>query len=318
MRFAGASQISFDDLKGKSFDGILVASGYERRATNIAARISSGKSGKLLALGFKDRRVLSRPQNDGKFKDLGYKIIPASGGDGMEISGLLNEIVSASSSAKPSILIDYSCMTRTWYAKILDLFRKSTFDCDDIDLYFAYSCSSFTPPPAAMPNEFMGPIPGFETLSLPDKELALVIGLGYEEERALGLSEYVDAAETFAFYSEPALVQAFSKTVKRNNRKLITNIGHAKLFAYPLADMERTSHLLASLCGGLMRNRRIILAPLGPKPFSLVCLIYAVANPDIEVWRVTSGQRAEPIDRKAWRKILVTEVKFTSELCALK
>jgi hypothetical protein len=53
-------------------------------------------------------------------------------------------------------------------------------------------------------------IEGFSFFSVPNKPSALIIGLGYEKNKAFGLTEYFDA-ETFLFYNSDAADKRFTK-----------------------------------------------------------------------------------------------------------
>lgn len=57
--------------------------------------------------------------------------------------------------------------------------------------------------------------------------------------------------------------------------------------------------MLTLFCDDLLRNYRVILAPCGPKPFTLLSLITAIKLPDIDVWRISSGKAAPTIDKVA-------------------
>ena len=88
----------------------------------------------------------------------------------------------------------------------------------------------------------MGPVPGFCHFGLPDKKTALVLGLCYEAERAIGLAEYVEPAEIFAFYTDPALNRSFAKTVRKNNAQLLARLGEARIFKHPMTDLQTTAN----------------------------------------------------------------------------
>jgi hypothetical protein len=125
------------------------------------------------------------------------------------------------------------------------------------------------------------------------------------------LHAYLEADETYAFYSDPAPFE-YAQTVENNNSTLIRMLGRDHVFTYPAADLIGTDVKLSSLCFGLARQYRVILAPLGPKPFCLLCLLLATRNPDeFDVWRVGSGTTGKPSDQAASGEILACEVTFT-------
>jgi hypothetical protein len=66
-----------------------------------------------------------------------------------------------------------------------------------------------------MPNKYMGPIPGIYRVSASYKPTALILGLGYEKETAVGIMEYLDPQMTYAFYSKPALMKGFQELLSK-------------------------------------------------------------------------------------------------------
>ena len=71
---------------------------------------------------------------------------------------------------------------------------------------------------------------------------------------------------------------------------------------------------LTSLYYLLKDDYSIIIAPLGPKPFTFISMLLSVKFPDIDIWRVGSGSdinkyKREPIDEKTF---VINEVVFNS------
>lgn len=138
-------------------------------------------------------------------------------------------------------------------------------------------------------NVVVGPIPGFTSVMPPNAPTALIIGLGCESGRASSLLEYIDPAVIYLCYSDPVKESRYLDDIFTANHEVLTETPAEKIFRYPISDFFATSLLLSSLIGPLKENHRTIIAPLGPKPFSLACLIQAVVNPEIDVWRISGG-----------------------------
>jgi hypothetical protein len=85
-----------------------------------------------------------------------------------------------------------------------------------------------------------------------------------------------------------------------------------RIFKYPLADLQQTGNLLLSLYSGLREDYRVILAPLGTKPFCLLCLLLASRFRDVDVWRVTTGTKAPSLDRKPLGPLLILKADFAT------
>lgn len=229
-----------------------------------------------------------------------------------EVRVAVRSRIEASPDRDLRIFVDYTCMTRSWYAGIIEAVR-SVETKKPIQCIFGYSPAVFSNPPEPSANAIVEPIAGFCSLDVPEKPTALIIGLGYERSRALGLIEYIDPAVFFVFYTDPVLDPQFRDVVLANNAPVFAKLkkdAEERVFTHPLNDLQRTSNILASLCAGLREDHRVILAPLGVKPFSLLCLLMAVRFRDIDVWRVSPGTKAPPQDRKPIGQLLSLSVTF--------
>jgi len=158
-------------------------------------------------------------------------------------------------------------------------------------------------------NIHIGPIKDFTSLSVPDKPTALIIGLGYEKERAFGLSEYFDA-ETYIFAADDSKDFKYYEAVKHANQYLIQYAKLQNIFEYSLHHLARTESLLYSVCKSLKSDYRLVLAPTGPKPFTLICLLTAIRLKEIDVWRISAGKYSKPTKKEPDGTWSCYKVKF--------
>jgi hypothetical protein len=309
MTITSTLQILESGLSDYHFDIFVGASGYESRATHAISRIPTRDIPAKVAFGFEDRITPQREDNDKAFDRLGVRIVSAKGDLVTPIRDEVRGLITDCKGETPRLFVDYASMTRCWYAGIIEAIRGLETK-ERVECMFSYSPAIFSEPAETAPNSVVGPIPGFCSLDVPDKPSALVIGLGYERERALGLLEYIDPAVAFAFYTDPALDSKFRDAVLANNAGLLRSLPKDRLYPHPLNDLQRTGNVLLSLCGGLREDYRIVLAPLGVKPFSLLCLLLAARFRDLDVWRVSACGGASVQDRKALGPLLILRVVF--------
>lgn len=298
MKLKFAQQLSYSEFEQTEKDVLIVASGYESRSTTLGSKIYS-KCKKCCAIGFAEH--VNHPQrikNDNLFQEMGFRPFIAKEGSFEDIMHVLDTILGdLIHQDNLSVVVDYSCMTKVWYATILNYFLNKHSKLNKLEVVFSYSPSQFSTPKMPMPNRYMGPIPGIFRVSASYKPTALILGLGYEKETAKGLMEYLDPQLTYAFYASPAYDNRFSEIVEANNKKLLKALGRDFTYTHSLASVKSTDSLLTSLCLSLRDDYRVILAPLGPKPFALLCLLVATKYPDIDVWRVSSGHSGNIYDR---------------------
>jgi hypothetical protein len=124
-----------------------------------------------------------------------------------------------------------------------------------------------------------------------------VLGLGYEELRALGAREMIDPAKTCLFLADPPLDSRYLDRVKTANELLLEQTPNDEHFGYDPLNPEYTFRLLADVCEGSLKSGAVIIVPLGPKPFALVSLVVARSLEGVEVWRVSGGSYEDAVDR---------------------
>lgn len=312
MKLIATRQERWEKLADTRYDFVLTASGYESRATHVAQQLAPMNEGRRVAVGFVDRPILSRSSNDAFFSQNGFELVLSSGSDGSAVRHEILRAVYECRSSVMHILVDFTSMTRVWYGTVLSALREYAENSPArVIITFAYSPSQYAEPQDPGPNLHMGPVSGFSTLSLPNRKTALILGLGYEPERALGLTEYVEAAEVYAFVASPALDERFLNAVLANNDQLIKDLGPEHVLTHPFGDLQATAARLASLVRGLSAlDYRVILAPLGPKPFALICFLLATRYPELDVWRVSQGESEPPYDRAPLGPVLSCTAEF--------
>lgn len=306
-------QVDIKDLETITFNLVLVASGYESRGNFLFNSNLHLKANSKISIGFEN--YLNEPirkYNDSFFENLAFKSIISSGNNSEAIIVSIDEFLKTCDAIQEiRILIDYSCMTRVWYADILKhlLLVNSHLK---IQLYFSYSVSSYLDPPETSPiNKFVDPIEGFYSISVPMNPTAVLIGLGYVSSRAFGLAEYFDVTP-YLFINDSNFNAQFHDEVVAQNAELISSVPEENVFYYPLNNLVYTETLLHHLCLDLLNNYRIVLAPCGPKPFTLLSLITSLKLDNVDVWRISAGENEAPVDKKASGTILVLKCMVQS------
>lgn len=311
MNIEHAEQVEFNDLLKTRFDTVICACGFETRSTFLAKQFNSDYiSSNKVAFIFKDRIVFSRKKNEKFYNENKFTIIECSGDDATPIQEYITEILESSSNDTIRILVDYSSMTRVWYASIIYLLLNQKLN-KKVEIFFSYSFSKFKPPPAPAPNTFMEPISGFCNLRLPNKKTALIMGIGYELFRAQGFYEYLDPAYTSILFSDPAVDNKYTEFIIKNNPFFFQNREKFRLLSYPIENLRITDTLLCNLSLSLSKEYRVILAPMGPKPFTLLSLLLSAKYRFLDVWRVSSGILAPPVDRVPTGNVIICKVIFT-------
>jgi len=292
----------------------LAAAGFESRARFAAETLlNANVVCERRVFGFAERKLLARTANEDAFNKLGFMLMDdVAAKDGAPLGNYVREVIANSLKREITIANDYSCMTKTWYAEIIRVLSECSKAGCVVHIYFIYSPAKYTPPGPPGTNRVAGAISGFCHLASPTFPTALILGLGYEAVRAMGLRDYVDPKATFAFFTNPGLEPIFTQTVMKNNRAIISTLAKDSKFPYPMADLNYTSALLANLTRSLKDQFRVIIAPLGPKPFCLLSLLLSAETRYVDVWRVSGAEHSVAEERAPFGRLLIYKVSYAT------
>ena len=315
MELVFAHQVGFEQLNNRRFNYFIAASGYENRCTYLVDNLVI-EADRKIALAFDDKKdYLYRKKNDRRFADEKFEFIeePASSKD--NLIKLLNSICSYDhGSDKISFLIDYSCMSKIWYAAIINYFLSNELRLKNLEVYFSYTSAVFAEPLRPVKRILLKtPEVLMETSSGSGRPRALIIGLGFEKYLTSRLVEKLEYDRLFAFYSDPAFDSRYADRVVRNNRKILKKLPSSNIFKFPIEDLKETDSILTSLVMRLRLTHHVIILPVGPKPFTLSSLLLAARYPDIEVWNIDTTYSAPAYNRNPMGEPKVCKVLFSSE-----
>jgi hypothetical protein len=198
----------------------------------------------------------------------------------------------------PHIFLDISCMSRPSMAEIFStLFVEA--QTRRLSVTVGYVIAAFTPPPENLPpNEDIRPVSEFFAgwPSHPSATTALIVGLGYEREKAEGACEYFDSNEPRVFIPSSPIPE-YDQAVEANNAQLLASaVRRQHAHAYKLDDPEQTFGQLISVVSSLVTHSNPVILPFGPKIFFALSLIAAEIYKEIGVWYVTGDTTATQIE----------------------
>lgn len=232
--------------------------------------------------------------------------------DHKQVVSFLKEKISSIEKEEITIFIDYSCMTKSWYYSIILYLSKVNTNFKKVRAFFSYTPSVYSEPLPPKPNTDIQPLPG--KYRIPDnKPKALIVCLGYEQNKAQGIIDQLDPKLTYIFYTKPALDNQFVETIQRNNSKILDQ--DKNIVTYPFDNLLYLERELTSLYYLLKDEYNIIIAPLGPKPFTFISMMMSIIYPEIDIWRVGSGFDINKYEREPFDppQFIVNEVLFEKD-----
>lgn len=290
--------LSREEWSSSSYDLAIFALGFESRATYLLESVAE-RTKRGLALGFNYGKEISYESNLSKFSLARFNVKEDLLDQEFEgtIKGRLYEL---DKNQRQQIFIDISCFTRFRLAAIVNqIFLHSHTTKRELTIDFAYSLARFERPTASRyPNTVVGPAhSAFAGWSQGGySSTAAVLGLGYEQDQALGVVEFLQAGEVWAF-SPNSPIKEYKSAVSKANSLLLSEMNDGRVLEYDVCSPVSTLSRLESVIRGLDDSHSVVLVPFGPKIFVLCALIIAAQKRDIAVWRVSQESGIKPCDR---------------------
>ena len=297
-RAVSAERLPIDWQDGH-YDLAIGAVGYEARSRH-AFEVGKFKSDLKVAAAFTEQQVFEFHANVQSFRAMGFTVEEVP--DQEYGDWCIRVIERARRSVLPSLraIADISSLNRLRLANLLSAFQQARMPFD-ITVDFIYSLASFTAPiPQDNPNSHVGPVSkefaGWWTE--PDRPLNVIVGLGYEQDRALGAVEYLQAQDVWLFIPR-SIIEDYTPQLEIANQSLLKSTEPSHQFVYHVRDPLDCFARLQSLVQGLQTQSNVVLLPFGPKLFVLCCLLVAASDQEIAVWRVSAQMADEPVNRMA-------------------
>jgi hypothetical protein len=285
------------DASIDTYDLVICTLGYEKRAVYIAEQYVERARARL-ALGFVSGHELNYERNKTWLASHAFAV---SEGDDKAVREELRSALKrvAAETEHVRLLVDISSMTRRRLA--FTLWEVVHLQPPPAHVDFVYSVAEFGKPPRAPDSiaEFGPILPEFAGWPInPQRPMVLILGLGYEADRALGAAELLEPEDCWTF--RPAGVDVrYDDTVDEANPGLAEMLrGPEREISYRVEFPWETFLAVLSLTDGITRDdgRRAIILPFGPKIFALTALLTQLHFPGIGVWRVGAGP-AQLMDR---------------------
>ena len=307
-------QLLPEELNNLHFDLFISVLGYEKRGVYLIEKYNIHADRKICLAHSEKKGLLNRSDNELIFRQNGFEIINVSGEQIFPVDALLKSICTNRSKVI-RILVDYSSMTKVWYSGIINNLSGLGPVCNKIEVYFSYTPALFDQFKKQKPAKLAYSVVSEKRKPLNNKKpLALIIGLGLNNLKAEMLIKSVKPSVVYLFYADPAHSIDYVQRLFKNNQSLIESTDIRNLHNFPLKDLEATSKMLTKLCLDLRLRYNILIAPVGPKVFTLITLILANRYPDIDVWRVSAGTNEPAIDRIGDGDPLIYAVDFVNDL----
>jgi hypothetical protein len=291
----------------KDFNLYFFALGYEKRCTYIfektKATVENSIVFKLENTKHKQYETNAKVYHDKSFCPVEVKL-----GD---IFALLKKRIQSINESTVSILFDISSLPRTYIATVLYVLNQISEDGISINITVAYATAKYAKAESEGPITTAGPVipelAGWP--EHPNMPTCCVVGLGYENGKALGAIEYIEPNRSWLLRPIGREKKYISDVDKANED--LKDITSMVALDYDLTKPYRTFKEVDSLVSSLLESYRIVIVPFGPKLFFAISSILTLKHyPSISLWRISSDHLGEKNNSEASGELSFVEVNF--------
>jgi len=293
---------------GGRYDVAIATRGYETRARCLATRFQP-EARLRIAGGFAGQQALQYAENRHWFSTHRWRTVDL---DDAAFGGFWRDILARATHGRSDVLrvwLDISSNSRLRIATLLDLFR--TLSCPVV-VDFVYCAAKFSPPPRSHPpNGHVGPVTrSFAGWTEPDRSSVALVGLGYEQDKALGAVEHIQATDVWVF-SPVSAESEYASVLKTANAILLSSVPRNRVVEYIVERPFDCFVVLESLAYRISQDRVPVFFPFGPKIFTLCSMLVACLHSEkVAVWRVSAGAEEEAVDRLPSESVCGLRVAF--------
>lgn len=300
MKLDRITQYSIEPTHIEDVNLVIACCGYEERCTSLLRYYSN----LMPSIPYKYAVVYDSPNcveiknNARLFKEVGFcleNVSPETSYSSIiEVTDKCFTVAKTMNHCK--VLIDYSSMTREWYsAMLLYLEQLNVTMCTSIECVFYYSIPKYD---GLIDKQYafssVSPLTGYSSFLMPDKPLSLFIGLGSEERALTGIRQYADVAPSFVHYFYTNNEHIFSQ--RDSYKALFNQISDSNKHEYDLKKMIPLFNTMSDLYKMLSQEYRVAIISCGPKPFTLMSLIFARLF-NVDVWKLKTNSSSHIVNK---------------------
>jgi hypothetical protein len=305
--------LSRSEVMLENFDLGIFSNGYEPRCTHLTGLLNSNNVNESLVISYEESALNTvHKANESVFKAKGFKnFVTLKHCETKKVySSLINlmgDLVSQTGIYK--ILIDYSSMSRNWYAAILNYFLNH-FD-KPIEITMVYSCAEYP-----LNNGFLDfelgkvkVLPGCQGSSITKTKKAGIFMLGFDRIGPLSFYNLLEPDIAFGMISSPGSLPDYEETARSINAQFIQhqlNNGE-NLIGSPIFSVAQTFENLCQIIRPVVDRYNISIIQFGPKPHLLASIIAGLSFKEVSCV-YSEYKRSKPHNVVASGELVITTI----------
>lgn len=182
-----------------------------------------------------------------------------------------------------SILVDITTFVKPYFFLLLK-YLKEFNNCKNIHILYTEP-RSYYKKEAAFTKGFgnIGDIPGFGGISYIQKQMLLIMLLGFEGKRAYEVQKSIQPDKIVPVIGFPAFMPEYKDySIIQNEETLRDSKSYNRIRYAPANNPFETANLISEICKESIENN-ICIAPLATKPMALGACLFALKHPEVKV-----------------------------------
>ncbi|HBL8950122.1 TPA: hypothetical protein LTW93_002040 [Enterobacter hormaechei] len=276
--------LSIGELSQSKYDIALFSCGYEERCIDVATRLHRDNIDNVIVLAFdqhKEDPVRIDSLNYFSESWTGFKLLEISQREISEIQKVLSEIIKKINVTELKILIDYTSMSRAWYAAILNFLVNFCELRVTVDL--TYATAVYRNLDLNVELGELRIIPGCEGISLTKRHNAAIFMLGFDRYGPQRLYNLLNPNKCFGIMAAPAATYDYENTCLEKNKDFISHYlgGEDKLIKLPINSIATCYDNMSQMLSPLRSDYNVSIIPFGPKPHILAAILCSFNYPNV-------------------------------------
>ncbi|EPG0800271.1 hypothetical protein ACSVJV_003422 [Vibrio cholerae] len=276
--------LSIGELSQAKYDIALFSCGYEERCIDVATRLKNHNIENVIVLAFDQHQedpVRVESLNYFSEKWSNFQLLEISQREISSIQKKLSEIIFSLHRNDIKILIDYTSMSRAWYAAILNYLVNFCELKVTIDL--TYATAVYKNLDLNVELGELRIIPGCEGISLTKRHNAAIFMLGFDRYGPQRLYNLLNPNKCFGIMAAPAATYDYENTCLEKNKDFISHYlgGEDKLIKLPINSIATCYDNMSQMLSPLRSEYNVSIIPFGPKPHILTAILCSFNYPNV-------------------------------------
>ncbi|OXX36483.1 hypothetical protein B9J90_08050 [Vibrio sp. V09_P4A23P171] len=276
--------LSIGELSQSKYDIALFSCGYEERCIDVATRLNNDNIENVIVLAFDQHKEDSvRVDSLNYFAEnwSNFQLLEISQREISSIQKKLSEIIGSLHRKEIKILIDYTSMSRAWYAAVLNYLVNFCEVKVTVDL--TYATAVYKNLDLNVELGELRVIPGCEGISLTKRHNAAIFMLGFDRYGPQRLYNLLNPNKCFGIMAAPAASYDYENTCLEKNKDFISHYlgGEDKLIKLPINSIATCYDNMSQMLSPLRSEYNVSIIPFGPKPHILTAILCSFNYPNV-------------------------------------